>query len=123
MNFSNAWARRFLLRLARTKFVQSAIDEKADLDAFKKPPSLKTILGICTILFSYVIGWPFVAFLGAAAVYYEEPFIAVIGGPLTYGLSHLVFLLGMYLAGGKYTWIFLRWATRITVTKLLDKCS
>ena len=35
----------------------------------------------------------------------------------------LVFLLGMYLAGAEYSMIFLRWATRVAVVKLLDRYS
>jgi hypothetical protein len=54
------------------------------------------------------------------AVYFKKPLIIIIGGPLTYGLSHLVFILGMYLAGAKYTKIFLRWAARVTMEKFLD---
>jgi hypothetical protein len=42
-----------------------------------------------------------------------------VGGPLTYGLSHLVFLLGMYLCGAVYSLIFLRWLTRVSMEKLL----
>jgi len=42
-----------------------------------------------------------------------------VGGPLTYGLSHLVFLVGMYLSGATYSLIFLRWLTRVTMEKLL----
>jgi hypothetical protein len=45
--------------------------------------------------------------------------IAVVGGPVAYVLSHLVFLLGMYLAGAYYSYIFLRWLTRVTMLKLL----
>jgi hypothetical protein len=52
------------------------------------------------------------------AVHYEQPAIAVVGGPLAYVLSHLVFLLGMYLAGARYSCIFLRWLTRVTMLKL-----
>ena len=62
-------------------------------------------------------------FLAGVAVYFEEPLIAAIGGPLVYAFSHLVFLLGMYLAGAEYTWIFLRWATRAAMLKLLRKYS
>ncbi|MBN2591427.1 MAG: hypothetical protein JXA96_16295 [Sedimentisphaerales bacterium] len=36
-----------------------------------------------------------------------------------YGLSHLVFIIGMYLSGAKYSMIFLRWATRKAMQKLL----
>ena len=42
-----------------------------------------------------------------------------VGGPFAYGLSHLVFLLGMYLSGSFYALIFLRWFTRVAMEKLL----
>jgi hypothetical protein len=45
--------------------------------------------------------------------------VVIVGGPLTYGLSHLVFLLGMYLCGAVYSLIFLRWLTRVSMEKLL----
>ena len=38
---------------------------------------------------------------------------------MVYGLSHLVFLAGMYLSGAEYTAIFLRWLTRVSVERLL----
>ena len=108
-------------KFAETRYVRSAIEDKADLSAFKKKPSARVVFGISTIAFSYVIGWPAVAALGALSVYLEKPLIVAIGGPLVYGLSHLVFILGMYLAGADYTKIFLRWATRVTVEKLSQK--
>jgi len=115
--------KKLLVRLSRKSFVRNAIADKADLSAFNGPPSLKVIAGVSAILISYVIGWPAVTFLGGVAVYLKEPLIAVIGGPLVYGLSHLVFLLGMYLAGAEYTWVFLRWATRVAMLKLLRRYS
>ena len=108
-------------KFAETRYVRSAIEDKADLSAFKKKPSVRVVFGISTIAFSYVIGWPAVAVLGALSVYLEKPLIVAIGGPLIYGLSHLVFILGMYLAGADYTRIFLRWATRVTVEKFMQK--
>jgi hypothetical protein len=107
----------FFRWLAKTKFVQKAIAERADLSAFRQPPSLRILAGIFAIAFSYVIGWPAVGALGTLSVYFKQPLIVVIGGPVTYGLSHLVFLLGMYLAGADYTKIFLRWAARVAVEK------
>ena len=92
--------------MAATQFVRSALAENADLSAFKQKPSLKVILGVSAIVFSYIIGWPAITLLGTLAVYYERPIIVLLGGPLIYGLSHLVFLLGMYLAGARYSWIF-----------------
>jgi hypothetical protein len=110
--------RKLVVKLAAMPFVRKALAENADLSAFKGKPNLKTVLGVSAILFSYLICWPLITLLSAAAVYYERPAIILVGGPLAYGLSHLVFLLGMYLAGAYYSWIFLRWLTRVTMLKL-----
>jgi len=112
---------RIVTRIGNTPFVRNAIAEKADLAAFKQKPSARILLGVFLIGFSYVIGWPAVGVLAALAIYLQEPLVAIIGGPLTYGLSHLVFLAGMYLAGAKYSAIFLRWATRVVMEKLMRK--
>jgi hypothetical protein len=118
-NFGNIM--NIIKKFAETRYVRSAIEDKADLSAFKKKPSARVVIGISTIAFSYVIGWPAVGALALLSIYLEKPLIVAIGGPLTYGLSHLVFILGMYLAGANYTRIFLRWATRVTVEKLMQK--
>lgn len=111
--------KKLVLRLSRTRFVRSAIADRADLSAFKGRPGPKVIAGVSAIACSYVIGWPLISLLGVAAVYYENAYIAVVGGPAAYGLSHLVFLLGMYLAGAKYSRIFFRWATREAMVGLM----
>ena len=108
-------------RICETCYVRSAIKDKADLSAFKEKPSIRIILGVSAIGFSYIIGWPAISALGALAVYLNRPWLIVFGGPLLYGSSHLVFLLGMYLAGANYTKIFLRWATRMAVEKWMSK--
>ena len=108
-------------RISETQYVRSAIADKADLSSFKEKPSIRVIAGVSAIGFSYIIGWPAISVLGAFALYIERPWLIAIGGPLLYGLSHLVFLLGMYLAGYDYTKIFLRWATRVAVEKWMRK--
>jgi hypothetical protein len=112
----------FIKRIAETEYVRGAIEEKADLSAFKKKPSMRVLLGISIIGFSYIIGWPAISALGTLSIYMKEPLLFAIGGPLLYGFSHLVFLIGMYLAGVQYTKIFLRWATRIAMEKLTNLC-
>ncbi len=112
---------RIVRKIAATSFVQSALEEKADLSAFKKRPSARILLGVFLIGFSYVVGWPAVAALGVLAVHLDRPLVALIGGPLTYGLSHLVFIAGMALSGAEYSAIFLRWATRVIMEKLIKK--
>lgn len=104
-------------KIAKTKFVRSAVEEKADLSAFRERPTLRIILGVSAICVSYIIGWPAVAVLATLSIYFKKPLIVAIGGPVTYALSHLLFILGMYLAGAKYTRIFLRWAARVLVEK------
>ena len=95
------------------------MEEQADLSAFKERPGPRIILGLLAIMVSYVIGWPAVAALGLLAITLHEPWVVIVGGPVTYGLSHLLFLLGMYLCGAVYSLIFLRWLTRISMEKLL----
>ncbi len=110
-------------RFCKTEYVRSALADKADLSAFKEKPTLRIIVGVAAIGLSYVIGWPAISALGALAVYVNKPLLLVIGGPMLYGLSHLVFIFGMYLAGAKYTKIFLRWATRVAVERWMRKTS
>ena len=111
---------KLLERLAKTDFVRKAVEEKADLSAFRERPTVRVLAGVFFIGFSYVISWPSISALGALAVYWERPLLIVIGGPLLYGLSHLVFLLGMYLSGAKYSRIFLRWAARMAAERWMN---
>ena len=115
----NRFTQKILEKVAATRFVQKAIADKADLSPFKERPSPRAMAGIVAIGISYIIGWPAVALLSVVSIHLEKPMIVIIGGPLTYGLSHLVFILGMYLAGADYTRIFFRWATRKTMEKLM----
>jgi len=96
------------------------MEDRADLSAFKQRPTPRILLGVFAIGFSYVIGWPAISALGALAVYWREPLIVGIGGPAMYGLSHLCFIAGMALAGAEFSMVFLRWAARVGVERLLD---
>jgi len=68
---------------------------------------------------SYILGWPAVAFIGGVSIYLREPLLIIIGVPVFLVIAHLMFILGMYLAGGKYFMVFLRWATRIALEGLM----
>ena len=111
--------KQLILKLNETAFVRKAMTEKADLSAFRQPPTPRIIFGVTLIGLSYLIGWPLIGLLGTLAIYFNNPLLVIVGGPIAYGSSHAVFLIGMYLAGAEYTWIFLRWLTRIIMTKLL----
>jgi len=105
--------------IAKTKFASRAINDGADLGAFKERPTAQNFLGIFLMCFSYIIGWPAVGLIGAFSIYWREPLLIIIGGPLLVVIAHLVFLAGVYLAGGKYVMVFFRWVTRVTLEKLM----
>jgi hypothetical protein len=111
--------KKIMRHLAKTAFVQQALADGTDLSVLKRRPTTRTYIGLFLILFSYAIGWPAVALLGFISLHLREPLIAVVGGPITYGLSHLVFLAGAYLAGIDYARAFLLWATRAAYEKML----
>ncbi len=111
--------RRNILKFGTTDYVRLAIAEQADLSAFKEKPAPVVLAGVFTIGLSFVLGWPAIAALGALSIETHNPWLVAVGGPLTYILSHLVFLFGMYLSGAVYSLIFLRWLTRVSMEKLL----
>ena len=108
-------------RVSQTDYVQSAIDDQANLDCFKEKPTTRMIWGLVIIAISYIIGWPVIGLLGILAVYWSQPLLVAVGGPLVYGFSHLTFILGAWLAGADHAKAFFRWATRVTILKLTKK--
>jgi len=112
---------KILKKIAGTRFVRTAMEDQADLSAFRQRPTPRMMVGISAIGISYIIGWPAVGLLGMVSLHLREPLIVAIGGPVTYGLSHLVFIVGMYLAGAEYARVFFRWATRVAVEKLTGR--
>ena len=115
------WSRHIGRRIAQTAFVRQAIAERADLSAFKQPPTLRILAGVSAIIFSFVMCWPAISALGGVAVYLQKPLLVAIGGPVLYGLSHLCFIGGMALSGEKYTRILLRWLVRVRFEKYLSE--
>ena len=121
-NSARPLGRRLVVRLARTRFVRTAMEgEAADLGALREKPSPAVIVGVALIGFSYIIGWPAVALLTILAAHFRNAAIVVVGGPLTYALSHVVFMVGAYCAGNRYAPILLRCAARAVVRKLLER--
>lgn len=105
--------------IAKSKFASKAIHDGADLSAFKEKPTAQNFIGVFLMCCSYLIGLPTVGLIGALSIYWHEPLLIIIGGPLLLAIAHLVFLVGVYLGGGKYIIAFFRWATRVTLEKLM----
>ncbi len=107
-------------KIEKTRFAQSAVEEQADLSPFKDKPTVRLVIGLILIGLSFILGWPAVGAFGVISVWLKEPLIFLIGGPLTYGFSWLVWAVGMYFTGKesyKYGRIFNRWLVRRFVEK------
>lgn len=110
-------------RLARIRFVARAVEEHADLSMFSGRPPARLIVGVTLIGISMLVGgWPTLATIGVLAVALDQPWWGVIGVPGAYGLSWLIWGLGMILAGPdsvRYGVHFGRWAARVIVEWML----
>ena len=113
--------RKIAERLAKTNYVREVLDDPAvtSLKDVRIQYSSRLIVGLILIGFSYIIGWPAVAAFGILAVYFKEPLIVVIGGPTIYGISHVVFLVGVWLAGAQHVRLLMRHATKAIFKKIL----
>jgi hypothetical protein len=113
--------RKIAERLAKTKYVREVLEDPAvmSLKDIRIPYSTRIIIGLMLVGVSYLIGWPAVAALGILAVYFEKPLIVVIGGPVIYGISHVVFLVGAWLAGAQHARLLMRHATKALFKKIL----
>lgn len=109
------------LHLARRKYCRAAIEECADLSSIKEKPEPHVIIGLGLIAFSYVIGLPAVIALGVIAVWMKEPLVGVVGGPLIYTISTILFIIGIKMAGKKYLRACSRWLVRIVLEKILGE--
>ena len=114
----NPRLRGMAVLLGRIPFVRDSLSQQADLGALRARPTPRVWAGLGLIALSYTIGWPAVGLLAWISYHLREPLIVAIGGPVTYGLSHLVFWIGSYFAGGPYARILLCWATRRLLTRL-----
>jgi hypothetical protein len=104
--------------LVQKQFFQRILQEELDLRCLKRKPTAREQFGIALVLFSYVIGWPAVAFFGFLSLYLKQPLVLIIGGPLIYGTAHVVFLVGMYIVGKDYAMIVMKWSIKKACEKL-----
>jgi len=65
-----------------------------------RPPSTRIVVGLILLGASYVLAWPCIALLGAIAAWLRRP-VLLLGGPVLYGLSWLVFAIGLAFIGSK----------------------
>jgi ABC-type spermidine/putrescine transport system permease subunit II len=107
------------LYFAQKEFCSAAINKHADLSIFKERLSASVIAGLILITVSYILGIPAVFIVGGFSAWLKNPMVGVIGIPLIYGISWLLLMLGLYLAGPKYGKAFSRWTVRVILEKIL----
>jgi hypothetical protein len=83
--------------LRETRLVRTALETPVDPAIFRRPPA-RVVLGLILLAGSYVLGWPAVAALAAAAGWLGRPELLVVG-PVVYGVSWLIFGAAIILLG------------------------
>lgn len=104
---------------AASNFCRTALNEPVDFSSFRQKASSSDLLGLGLLILSYIIYMPVVIVLGTLAVLWREPLIGVIGIPLIYGITTVVFIIGLKLAGKKYVKAMASWFVQITLKKIL----
>ena len=99
-------------RLARTKFGQKSLTQSDGIGILKEKPTARVYGGMALMALSYLAGLPTLAFLSYLSVKMSKAMIIAVGGPVVFGLGHIMFGVGVYLAGKNYAMKALLWATR-----------
>ena len=99
-------------RLALTKFGQKALTQPDGLNILKQKPATRVYGGLALMALSFLTGLPVLAFLTYLSVKMSKPMIIAVGGPVVFILVHLMFGVGVYLAGQNYAMKALLWATK-----------
>lgn len=107
--------------LASNKQVNGIMAQPADLSEFRERPTPRLIAGLSLMILSFILGWPAVAVLSVLAVWFRQPLLFVIGGPLTYGFSYVVFIVGAWLSRAPhYMGVLLRYCMQKILRKMLS---
>jgi len=104
--------RSFACWLAQTKFGQKSLTRPDGLSILKQQPGTRVYVGIVLLAMSYLISLPALAFLSYLSVRLNKPMIIAVGGPVVFLLVHIMFGVGVYLAGQNYIVDMLHWATK-----------
>ena len=99
-------------KLVLTKFGQKSLTKPDGLSILKQQPSTRVYVGLVLLAMSYLISLPALAFLSYLSVKLSKPMIIAVGGPVVFLFVHIMFGVGVYLAGQNYALGVLHWATK-----------
>ena len=83
--------------LFNRRVVRKALATPVDPQFIGWPPP-RVLLGLALLGVSYLMCWPAIVALGAVAAWLRKPEL-LLGGPLLYGFSWLLFVAGLALLG------------------------
>ena len=104
--------RYFARRLAQTRFGQKSLTQPNELSIFKQQPGTRVYVGLVLMAMSFLISLPALAFLSYLSVKLSQPMTIAVGGPVVILVVHILFGVGVYLAGQNYAVTMLQWATK-----------
>ncbi len=104
--------RSFAHKLEQTKFGQKSLTKPDGLSILKQQPGARVYVGLVLLVMSFLISLPVLAFLTYLSVKLTTPIIIAVGGPVVFLLVHIMFGVGVYLAGNNYALEMLHWATK-----------
>lgn len=107
-----ALLRYFARKLEQTKFGQKSLTKPDGLSILKRQPGTRVYVGIVLLAVCFLIGLPALAFLSYLSIRLNKPMIFLVGGPFIFLLAHIMFGVGVYLAGQNYAAEMLHWATK-----------
>ena len=99
-------------KMAQTKFGQKSLSNTDGLSILKQQPGKRVYVGLVLIAMSFLLGLPALAFLSYLSVKLSKPMTIAVGGPAVIILVHIVFGVGVYLAGQNYASKAMQWAVK-----------
>ncbi|CAB1065835.1 hypothetical protein D1BOALGB6SA_10634 [Olavius sp. associated proteobacterium Delta 1] len=107
-----AFLRSFTRSLAQTKFGQKSLAKPDGLSILKQQPGTRVYVGLILMAMSCLISLPALALLSYLAVKLSQPVTIAVGGAVVFLLVHVMFGVGVYLAGKNYAVEVLQLATK-----------
>lgn len=92
-------AGRFQRWLRRRRLIERALATPPNPLLRQRPPA-RVVVGLVLLVASYLVAWPAIAVLGAVAAWLRAPKL-LLGAPVLYGASWLIFAIGLGCVGSK----------------------
>ena len=99
-------------KLTQTEFGQKSLKNPDGLSVLKQKPGKRVYAGLVLMAMSFLLSLPALAVLSYLSVKLSKTMIIAIGGPAVIILVHIMYGVGVYLAGQNYASKLLQWATK-----------